>query len=88
VARRLGIPVAPSAVQSLVIPIDALFIPGVLPFGVPRSATNGVTTWLATEASGLESFTRRKQSLPEHARPLLGRIDESNRRGGWRAQLP
>jgi 4a-hydroxytetrahydrobiopterin dehydratase len=32
VARRLGVPVDPSAVQSLVIPIDALVIPEVLPF--------------------------------------------------------
>jgi 4a-hydroxytetrahydrobiopterin dehydratase len=32
VARRLGIPVAPSAVQSMVIPIDVLVIPDVLPF--------------------------------------------------------
>lgn len=32
VARRLGVPVDPSAVQSLVIPIDALVIAEVLPF--------------------------------------------------------
>ena len=46
VACRLGIPVALSAGQSLVIPIDALVIPDVLPFGVPCSS-NGVTTWLS-----------------------------------------
>jgi len=32
VARELGVPADPSAVQSLVIPIDALLIPEVLPF--------------------------------------------------------
>jgi 4a-hydroxytetrahydrobiopterin dehydratase len=31
VARRLGVPADPSTVQSLVIPIDALVIPDVLP---------------------------------------------------------
>jgi 4a-hydroxytetrahydrobiopterin dehydratase len=32
VARELGVPADPRAVQSLVLPIDALVIPGVLPF--------------------------------------------------------